>query len=293
MLFDEATLRKLNTLTLVATQVRAGMLQGDRRSTKRGTSIEFADYRDYVPGDDLRRLDWNVYARLEKPFIKLFEEEEDLAVHILVDGSRSMDWGEEDTNKYDFARKLAGALGSIALSTGDRLTVSQLTDSGTGASYGPARGNFHTLRLFNFLETCKSGGETYLNRALRQYALTHRRAGLTFLLTDLLDPHGYESGFSDLLSRGHELVVLHLLAPEEADPALAGDLKLIDVEYGAEQEVSLDSGLRRLYVERVQAWQGEIRAWCRQRNIHYLNVTTNTPWDKVVLQQFRAQNLVK
>jgi uncharacterized protein (DUF58 family) len=114
MLFDESTLRKLNQLSLVATRVRAGAMKGERRSSRRGSSVEFADYRNYAPGDDLRRLDWNIYARLARPFIKLFEEEEDLAVAILIDGSRSMDWGEGDANKFQYALRLAAGLGTDA-----------------------------------------------------------------------------------------------------------------------------------------------------------------------------------
>ena len=116
MIFDESTNRKLNQLTLVANKVRAGAIKGERRSSRRGSSVEFADYRNYIPGDDLRRLDWNIYARLEKPFIKLLEEEEDLAVHVLVDTSRSMGWGEGEQNKHIYALRLAAALSAVRAS---------------------------------------------------------------------------------------------------------------------------------------------------------------------------------
>lgn len=299
MLFDESTLRKLNTLSLVANKVRAGAMKGDRRSKKRGVSIEFADYRDYVPGDDLRRLDWNVYARLEKPFIKLFEEEEDLAVHILVDASKSMNWGESEQNKFDFARKLAAALGTIALSAGDQITVVFLTPTGIGAQYGPARGTHHTLRLLTYLEKQPTAGQTNLNQSLQTYALyfgrntATRRPGLTFILTDLLDPHGYETGLGKLQARGHELVLLHILAPDELDPQLAGDLKFIDTETGYAQEVSLDGGIRDLYRERVASWKNAIQTYCQKREIHYLPLSTAVPWDKVVLRQMRREGIVK
>src|SRR5579864_6892989 len=122
-LFDEATLRKLDRLTLIANRVRAGVMKGERRSTRRGSSIEFADYREYTHGDDLRRIDWNVFARLDRPFIKLLEEEEDLAVHVLLDASGSMDWprdGEVSSpsgavHKFTFAQRIAAGLGHIAL----------------------------------------------------------------------------------------------------------------------------------------------------------------------------------
>src|SRR5262245_5865502 len=129
MLFDETSLRKLQQLTLVTSRVRAGALRGERRSLRRGAGLEFADFRDYVPGDDLRRVDWNVYARLDRPYIKLREEEEDLAVHLLVDASQSMDWGEGALHKFSYARQLAAGLGSIALSTGDRISVVMLNEA--------------------------------------------------------------------------------------------------------------------------------------------------------------------
>ena len=296
MLFDETTLRKLNTLTLVANKVRAGAMKGDRRSKKRGVSIEFADYRDYVPGDDLRHLDWNVYARLEKPFIKLFEEEEDLAVHLLVDASKSMNWGGEtnpEHNKFDYARKLAAALGTIALSAGDQITVGFLTPTGIGAQYGPARGTHHTLRLLTYLEKQPTAGQTNLTQSLQTYALTSRRPSLTFVLSDLLDPNGYETGLGRLQARGHELVLIHLLAPDELDPQLAGDLKFVDSETGYTQEVSLDGGIRDLYRERVASWKESIQTYCQKREIHYLPLSTEVPWDKVVLYQMRREGLVK
>lgn len=293
MLFDEPTLRKLNTLTLVANKVRAGAMKGDRRSKKRGASIEFADYRDYVPGDDLRRLDWNVYARLERPFIKLFEEEEDLAVHLLVDASKSMDWGEGDHNKFDYARKLAAALGVIALSAGDQITVGLLTPTGVGAQYGPARGTHHTLHLLTFLEHQSTDQLTHLNQSLQTYALSARRPGLTFVLSDLLDPNGYQTGLGRLQSRGHELVLLHLLSPDELEPPLAGDLRLLDVESGYAQEVSLDGAIRDLYRSRLATWQSDIRRFCQKREIHFIPLSTAIPWDKVLLQQMRREGIVK
>ncbi len=303
MIFDESTLRKLHALTLVANKVRAGSMTGDRRSTKKGSSQEFADYRDYVPGDDLRRLDWKVYARLERPFIKLFEEEEDVAVHILVDASRSMDWGDAVANKFTYARRLAAALGTIALAAGDQLSVALLQQDrsaadlesrqGLGAQYGPAVGRQHTLRLMRFLEAQQASGYTVLNFSLRNYALGAHRPGLTFLISDLFSPDGFQDGLRQLQGRGHELALLHLLNPEEIEPPLAGDLRLVDVETGAKEEVSLDGGLRGLYRQRVREWQAEVRSYCRSREIHYLAVRTDLPWDRLVLHQMRVEGIVR
>jgi uncharacterized protein (DUF58 family) len=347
MLFDFSLLRRLERLSLVARHVRAGQTAGERRSTKRGTSVEFADYRDYTRGDDLRRVDWNIYARLERPFIKLFEEEEDLAVHLLLDGSGSMDWGEgsvgvwgkrgvgergiggqgeEETrgggdretrrlgdkgtggqgdkgtggqgdtvNKWVYARRLAAALGYVALVGGDRLIVVNLRSpiSNLQSQFGPVRGRGHALRLFEWLERLEAGGTTDLNAGLRAYAVAGGRAGLAVLISDLFSPAGYVEGLTALAARGHEVAVIHVLAPDEVEPPLAGDLRLLDVETGGPQEVTVDGGVRALYRRRLAAWRDEVGAACRARDARYVPVETDTPFDRVVLYDLRRVGLVK
>ncbi len=293
MVFSETTLRKLDRLALVAAQVRAGAIKGERRSTKRGTSIEFADYRNYVRGDDLRRVDWNVLARLERPFIKLLEEEEDLAVHVLVDASRSMEYGEGEAHKFRYAQRLAGALGYIALAAGDRLSLVVLEGEAAAAQFGPARGRRQAVRLLRFLEAQTPQGLTALNAALRTYALTAQRPGLAFLISDLFAPDGYQDGLAQMQGRGYEMTLLHLLAPEELDPPLAGDLRLIDSETGAPQDITLDGSLRESYRRRVQRWRDEIEAYCLKRRINYVPISTATAWDELVLHQLRRRGLIK
>ena len=292
-LFDEATLRKLEQLTLVAERVRVGVMKGDRRSTKRGTSIEFADYRNYVKGDDLRRLDWNVYARLERPFIKLLEEEEDLAVHLLVDTSASMDWPDDETsNKLHYALRLAGALGHIGLTTGDLVTVT-LLNSQNEQRWGPYRGQQNSLRLLQFLENGRATGITDLNLSLRNYALRGGRPGLLFILSDLLSPNGYQDGLNALQARGYEVGLIHILSPDEVEPPVSGDLKLVDVETGADAEITLDATTLNLYRERLREWQSEIANYCANRQVHYIPLTTDLPWEKLVMQTLRIKGVVK
>jgi len=284
MLFDEATLRKLTRLTLIANQVRAGRMKGERRSSRRGASLEFADYRDYSPGDDLRRLDWKAYGRLDRAFLKLFEEEEDLAVHILLDASGSMDWGEGNTHKFTYALRIAGALGAIALAEGDQLSVRLLRGQGADPleSLGPLRGSGNTLRLLRYLEGLRPSGETNLSAALRSAAATRPRPGLVFLISDLLSPSNFADGLAAFLRRGSEAAVIQVLAPDELDPPLAGDLRLLDVETGAAQEVSLDSGARRLYRQRLEAWQAELQASALKYHARWATLSTAEPWDQVV-----------
>ena len=234
MLFDESSLRKLQQLTLVTSRVRAGALRGERRSLKRGAGLEFADFRDYVPGDDLRRVDWNVYARLDRACVKLREEEEDLAVHILVDASQSMDWGEGAQHKFNYALQLAAGVGSIGLSTGDRISVVMLRNSHPERSREAAqskdafnaevslRGQQYLMQLLKFLEAQPAAGITDLEAATRRYLIKPRRSGLVILISDLLSPNGYQSAVKLLQQRGHEVAIVHVMSPDRDRSAVGG-----------------------------------------------------------------------
>lgn len=304
-LFDETTLRKLEQLRLIAHKVRSGAVKGERRSTKKGTSIEFADYRDYTRGDDLRRLDWNVYARLEKPFIKLLEEEEDLTVHVLLDASRSMSWPPDgligvggaaqavDAHKFRYGLRLAAALAHIALTTGDRVSVSLLAGDRVVDRWGPTRGRGQTLPLLTWLEGLQTGGATDLNAALGDYAVRGGRAGLALLISDMLSPGGYRDGLSALQGRGHEVAILHLLSLDELEPAVVGDIRLIDSETGAGQDVTVDTAMQRLYSRRLREWREEMATYCLGRGVHYVTMETGTPWEEVILYALRHAGVVR
>ncbi len=297
-LFDEKTLRKLERVTLVASRVRAGVMKGERRSTKRGTSIEFADYRNYTRGDDLRRVDWNVFARLERPFIKLLEEEEDLAVHLMIDASESMNWPREnsvdrnaDEVKFRFAQRVLAGLAYISLGSGDQLTVTALGDQ--NVVWGPYRGRGYTLSLLDFIARLKTAGTTDLNGALKSYALRGARPGLCLLISDMLSPTGYQDGLATLQGRGYEVGLIHVLAKDEVEPQLAGDLQLVDVETGAGQDVSVDAAMYDMYVRRLLAWRDEIGSYCLRRGIHYATVETSMPWEELILYELRRLGVVR
>lgn len=293
-LFDEQTLRKLEQLTLVADRVRAGLMKGDRRSRKRGTSIEFADYRDYARGDDLRRLDWNVFARLERPFIKLLEEEEDLAVHVLIDGSRSMDWppGDRELNKFNYARHLAAALAVVGLSVGDQVSLAVL-QADSHAISGPYRGRQSLVRATQLLASSRADGMTDLNLALQQYALRAIRPGLTVLISDLFSPGGFQTGLDALQARGYEVALIQLLSPDEVQPAYHGDVKLVDVETAEDAEITLDQPTIWRYQNRLKMWQQDTAAYCAGRSMHYIPVITDVPWHDLVMQTMRTQGLLR
>ncbi len=297
MLFDETTRRKLEQLTLMASRVRAGAIKGERRSSKRGTSIEFADYRNYTPGDDLRRLDWNIYARLDRPLMKVFEDEEDLATYILIDSSASMNRATEEdetgqnTDKFMFARRLAAGLAYISLLANDRLTVSAL--SAAPDTFGPVRGRGHGARLLQFFGAMQAKGTLDLNAALRDAALRLKRPGLVILISDLFAPSGYLDGINALLAKGCEVAIVHVLSPEEIEPPFGGDLRLVDVETGAAQEVSIDGAMRQRYLERVQAWRDSLRDECTRRGIHFVPVLTNQAWERVILYDLQRLGVVR
>lgn len=295
-LFDGRTRRKLEQLMLIANKVRVGAIKGERRSNKRGTSIEFADYRNYVRGDDLRRLDWKLYARTERPYIKIFEDEEDLAVHLLLDTSKSMAFPEPgndpDTHKFTYAQRLLAALATISLASNDRLMMTAANGQGVSV-FGPARGRVYTPRMFEFVGGLQTDGAIDLNTVLRDYVKRERRAGLAIVISDMFHPDGYLDGLTALIGRGYEVAVMHTLAPEEVEPPLAGDLRLIDAETGIGQEVTIDAGMREVYMRRLAEWQNDISASLRRRGMHYLPIRTDIPFEKVVLSEMRGLGLVR
>ena len=293
-LFDERTLRKLEQLTLVADRVRAGAVKGERRSTKRGTSIEFADYRNYTRGDDPRRVDWNIYARLGRLMIKLREDEEDLAAYVLVDASASMDWprsGERAWHKFLYARRVAAGLATVALSGGDQVTVAALREDAM-PQWGPARGRGRLLELLGWLGALHTRGPLDLNAALSAFARRTVRAGVCVLISDLFTPQGIEAGLRALQGRGHQVALVHVLAPDEVAPQLAGDLRLVDVETGAPHDVTVDAEALARYAERLSAWQAAIRALCVRRGVRYVSVETRTPWEQLILAELRRAGVV-
>lgn len=293
-LFDEAFLQRLERLALVARRAMAGQTQGERRSPRRGQSVEFADFRPYVAGDDFRRIDWNAYARLERFFIKLFVEEEDLTVHFLVDTSRSMRWGEPD--KLGYAARAVGALGYIAMAGLDRVTVTGLF-GGSGAYFPPHRGKQQAMKLFAFLlglEKLDGSANSAPNvtRGLQNYAATAPAPGPLVIFSDLMDD-GWLDGLRALANRGFEVTVVHLLAPEEAEPALEGDFKLLDAETGAGVEITSDYELLARYRAELAAWQADLRHFCAARQMGYVPLLTSVPLEELLFNWLRRTGVLR
>ena len=283
-------MKRLEQLQLLARRRSKSTAKGERRSGARGQSVEFADYRTYVPGDDLRRIDWNLFGRLERLFLKLYEEERELPVTIYLDSSESMSFGR--VSKFDFARQVAAAVGYVALCGFDRVTVEPfpLADDQPGlvGELRAVRGRRSAMRFFDNLNRLKAGGMADFNQALRLGAMKHRAQGVIVVLSDFLDPAGYEDGLKSLASRGSEVHALQILALEELEPSSYGDLRVIDSETGAEQEVTFGKYRLKAYRATVQNYCRRLQEYCRARGIHYQLAQSDTPIDDLLLKAMRT-----
>ncbi|HEX6512842.1 MAG TPA: DUF58 domain-containing protein [Chloroflexota bacterium] len=286
---DPALLRRLERLGLVSRKRVANQVKGERRSVQRGSSMNFVDYRQYVPGDDISQIDWNIYGRLDSLVIKLFEDEQNVTVHLLVDNSKSMDWGHP--NKLQLALKLAGCLGYVGLINFDRVQCATFSDS-VGASFGPARNQHDAHNLFAYLSEVEPAGKTNFEASLRAYALQNRRPGLAIVFTDLLSHSSFEAGVRHLLERRYEVALVHILAPAEVRPEVGGDMKLIDRETGRFVDVTLNQRALNLYRERYRGWTSAIESFCGRHGILYERVESSEPLDKLLFQTFRRRGLV-
>lgn len=278
-------LRQLERLALVSRRAFRGRTHGERKSPRKGMSVEFADYRPYGAGDDLRYVDWNIYGRLDRLYLKLFVDEEDLRLHLLLDGSGSMSFGEP--SKLHYAARLAGALGFVGLVNLERVGVAVVRDR-MAEGWNPARGRGQLLSLLDFASRLRAGGPTGLNEGLAAYAFRSREAGVAVLISDLLDPAGYERGLKSLLEHRFDVHVIHLLAPEEMNPILAGDLRLTDAETGELRDLTMDNEAMRGYRQRLGEFLGRAEGFCRANEIAYHRVVTDTPVEEMVLRQLKG-----
>jgi uncharacterized protein (DUF58 family) len=293
-------LRRLEQFQLLAARRAKSSAKGERRSRARGQSVEFADYRPYVHGDDFRYLDWNLFGRLERLFLKLYEEERELPVRIFLDASESMSFGEP--RKFDFARQVAAAIGYVALCGFDRVSVipfpaattngaidatASLAELAARSALRSVRGKKSAIQFFQNLSSLTASGAANLNEALRRGALEARQAGLAIVLSDFLDPAGYESGLTALVGRGFQVDLVQSLAPDELSPATFGDLRLVDSETGATQEVTFGRYRMKAYQQTVQNFIQRLREFCQSRGISFFTVSSNTPLEELLLKQLR------
>ena len=283
-------LDRIERLDIASRKVFVGRMKGERRSKRKGQSVEFADYRNYVAGDDLRFLDWNIYGRLDKLFIKLFFEEEDLHVSTIVDCSGSMNFG--DPSKSLYARRVAAAIGYIALAGYNRVTCAAFTDR-----YGPEmtglRGRRAAHQLLGHLKSVEAAGAGHFSEACRQFAIRHPQRGVVVLISDFLDKGGYEAGLRYLIGRQYDLYVIQVLAPQEMNPPLTGDLALVDMEDEALADITVTRALINRYKHNLEAWCRGLQEFCTRRGAVHLFTSTEVPFDQLVMTYLRQRGLLK
>ncbi|MGD0900892.1 MAG: DUF58 domain-containing protein [Thermoguttaceae bacterium] len=287
-LLSPEVLAKLEKLELVSRKIFRGRMKGERRSPRKGQSVEFADFRNYVPGDDLRFVDWNTYARLERLFLKMFLEEEDLHFFALIDTSRSMDFGEP--TKLRLALQLAAALGFVGLVRGDRVKIETL---GQAAGAPVFRGRRSLWRMLGHLEGIQSGPAVPLADGVKSFCVRNSGRGIVVLLTDLMDKAGYESALRYLVSRDMDVYVIHILSAEELDPDLQGDLRLLDCEDSDAAEITVTPTLLERYKRTLAAFVDEARQFCTRRGIAYLLARNEVSVDDLVGGYLRTRGLVR
>jgi uncharacterized protein (DUF58 family) len=289
-LLSPELLRRLEQFQLLAARRAKSSARGERRSKARGQSVEFADYRNYTAGDDFRYLDWNLYGRLEKLFLKLYEEERELPVRIFLDCSESMTFGAP--RKFDFARQVTAAIGYVALCGFDRVSVFAFPENAANAvprgALRAVRGRKSSLTYFQNLSKLEAKGTANFNDSLRRGAIEARQAGVAVVLSDFLDPAGYDSGLSALISRGFHVNAIQILAPDELNPNTFGDLRFIDSETGAMQEVTFGKYRLKNYQQTVENFCQRLREFCQSRRVNFFRVGSDTSLEQLLLKQLRT-----
>jgi uncharacterized protein (DUF58 family) len=290
-LFDEGFLKKLEYLAIVSRKVFSGRLRAERRSRKTGAGIEFADHRDYAPGDDLRYLDWSLYGRIGKLLVRLFEEEEDLHVYLLVDASGSMRTGR--TPKLEYAMRVAAALAYVTLSNLDRVSIVPFGGSERRDPLPPTRGKGRIFKVFEFLRDLEAQGATHLADAASALVHRNKRRGLVVVVSDFYDAEGADAALNRLRHHRFEPVAIHVYDEREARPELKGDVEIVDCESGETREVTLSPRILAAFAREHERWLADLEAFCKGRSIPYFRAPTRVPFDELVLQIFRRGGFLR
>ncbi len=290
-LFDDRFLRTLEHLHLVSRKVFAGNLRAERRTRKVGSGIEFADHRTYARGDDFRYIDWNLYGRLDKLLLRLFEEEEDLHIYILIDVSDSMAIGAP-LPKLHYAMQVGAALTYVGLANLDRVSILPFAGKLLGR-LPPSRGKNRIFRAFDFLRNCDIGGKTELAECMKTFVAQHKRRGLAVVISDFYDPDGFEQGLNTLRYNKFEPFVLQVYDHREAEPQLHGDLALVDCETGDTREVTVSKSLLEAYQREHERYCKELEAYCTKYAMPFFRTHTSIPFDELVLKIFRSGGFLR
>lgn len=288
-LLSPELLARLERMELVSRKIFRGRLKGERRSRRKGQSVEFTDFRNYVAGDDLRFIDWNLYARLDRLYLKLFLEEEDLHFHTIVDASESMNFGEP--TKLFYAKQLAASLGFVGLCRADRVQIQTLGEASPASAVW--RGRSELGKMLDYLTHVSGGENISLTEGIKRFCLRRRGRGIVVLITDLLDKTGYETALRMLAARDLDTYLIHVMAPEELDPELTGDLNLVDCEDGETTDISISRAVLNRYQETVASYCEQAREFCTRRSITYLRANTEVPVEQLIGTYLRERGLVR
>lgn len=280
---------RLDSLDVLSRKILQGKMQGERRSKKRGQSVEFADHRPYVAGDDLRFVDWNVYGRLDQLFLKLFLAEQDLTVHLLTDVSMSMNVG--DPSKALFVKRLSAALGYVSLVNNNRVTISLFAD-GLRVQLANMRGRAYLPQMAEMLLTADCGGFSDFEKACRDVESMRIGSGITIVLSDFLFKQGYEAALRRLIGARYDLYVIQVLSPQEIEPKLVGDLKLLDIEDADVAEITVSSALLKYYKRNLAAYCTELNEFCTRRGAVYVRTNSADSVESLVLNYLRRVRLL-
>ncbi len=292
-LFDPAFLGRLESLSLLARQLVRSRQRSERRSVQRGASVEFAEYRPFTSGDDWRYIDWNAFARWRQLVLKLFVEEEDLHVHLLLDCTGSMDWGKPV--KFDYARQLIAGLAYITLANLDRAAVVPLAAEDYQL-WPPARGRHRFLQLLRYLARCPlADSPTRLEDAARRWVATQPRRGLVVWVTDLFgtDLDDALRALDRLRYSRHEVSVIQIRDPGEAQAGEPGEYEVEDCETGMVQKVIVDGGMARRYRERFAEYQEKIQRYCHTYQIQLLQASTEISVPDLITKSLMTGGFVK
>lgn len=305
---------KIDRLDVFSRKVFAGKLPGERRSKRRGRSVEFDDFRSYVAGDDLRHVDWNVYGRFERLIIKLFREEEDLALHLIIDGSASMGAGSEPArgsvpeipSKALYAHRLAMALAYVGLVKNNRVSVASFGGASASRVLRPVRGRTSLRRISEFLLESLAAGASQrtpdFNAEVRTVAARLSGRGIVVLVSDLLGAEGIAGGIAAIGAAEHgalDAYCLQVLSPAELDPArgaslgLTGDLRLTDIETARGVEVTISPAAIARYRAHLAEFLEDCRGACRSRGVAHFLVPTDTPIDRLVIDSLRRGGMMR
>ena len=282
--FDDEFLKKLENLHVVSKRAFAGQNRADRLTPKRGRGLEFADHRPYAPGDDFRHIDWKAYKRLNRLLLRLFDEERDLPIYLMLDVSRSM----AEPAKFDLARRITAALCYIGLVHLDRITILPF-GRGLRHESAPGRGKGRIFRVFELLERLEASGPTDLRESFKEFASRPRQLGLTVVISDFLDPAeaGFEAGLKILRTLGHDVFVVHVASERDRDAGAFGEMRFVDAETGDLRDVEVTPRLAAAYVRAWEDHAARLHAFCARYDIGYVRADASRPFDEIVLKAFR------